>query len=79
MIVFVWMFPCSGEFSAEDKYRIFMRHRYNSCVEMLLEHLSHELYGVKVSWRNGNGAHTHLINIKAVRQGKRGEHSTINK
>ncbi|XP_030290595.1 nucleolar complex protein 4 homolog [Sparus aurata] len=39
----------SGEFSAEDKYRIFMRHRYNSCVEMLLEHLSHELYGVKDS------------------------------
>uniref|UniRef100_A0AAX7T1J0 CCAAT-binding factor domain-containing protein n=1 Tax=Astatotilapia calliptera TaxID=8154 RepID=A0AAX7T1J0_ASTCA len=32
----------SGGYSAEDKYRIFMRHRYTSCVEILLEHLSHE-------------------------------------
>ncbi|KAM9338243.1 nucleolar complex protein 4 homolog [Symphorus nematophorus] len=39
----------SGGHSAEEKYRIFMRHRYNSCVEMLLEHLSHELHGVKES------------------------------
>ncbi|XP_042251949.1 nucleolar complex protein 4 homolog [Thunnus albacares] len=39
----------SGGYSAEEKYRIFMRHRYNSCVEMLLEHLSHELHGVKES------------------------------
>ncbi|XP_022071545.1 nucleolar complex protein 4 homolog [Acanthochromis polyacanthus] len=38
-----------GEHSAEDKYRMFMRHRYNSCVEMLLEHLSHELHDVKES------------------------------
>ncbi|XP_053196163.1 nucleolar complex protein 4 homolog [Scomber japonicus] len=39
----------SGGHSAEEKYSIFMRHRYNSCVEMLLEHLSHELHGVKES------------------------------
>ncbi|XP_034566261.1 nucleolar complex protein 4 homolog [Notolabrus celidotus] len=39
----------SGSYSAEEKYRIFMRHRYNSCVEMLLEHLSHEQHGVKES------------------------------
>ncbi|XP_042365435.1 nucleolar complex protein 4 homolog [Plectropomus leopardus] len=39
----------SGEYSAEDKYRMFMRHRYNSCVEVLLEHLDHELHGVKES------------------------------
>ncbi|XP_049460685.1 nucleolar complex protein 4 homolog [Epinephelus fuscoguttatus] len=39
----------SGEYSAEEKYRMFMRHRYNSCVEMLLEHLSHELHSVKES------------------------------
>nr|XP_020465489.1 nucleolar complex protein 4 homolog [Monopterus albus] len=39
----------SGKCSAEEKYRIFMRHRYNSCVEMLLEHLSHEGYSVKES------------------------------
>ncbi|XP_032395906.1 nucleolar complex protein 4 homolog [Etheostoma spectabile] len=39
----------SGGYSAEEKYRMFMRHRYNSCVEMLLEHLSHELHGVKES------------------------------
>uniref|UniRef100_A0A7N9B1Z9 Nucleolar complex associated 4 homolog n=1 Tax=Mastacembelus armatus TaxID=205130 RepID=A0A7N9B1Z9_9TELE len=34
---------------AEEKYRIFMRHRYNSCVEILLEHLSHEVHRVKES------------------------------
>ncbi|XP_068561595.1 nucleolar complex protein 4 homolog [Cebidichthys violaceus] len=39
----------SGRLSAEEKYRMFMRHRYNSCVEMLLEHLNHELHGVKES------------------------------
>ncbi|XP_028273882.1 nucleolar complex protein 4 homolog [Parambassis ranga] len=39
----------SRGFSAEEKYRIFMRHRYNSCVEMLLEHLSHELHDIKES------------------------------
>ncbi|XP_077353516.1 nucleolar complex protein 4 homolog [Festucalex cinctus] len=37
----------SGEYSAEDKYHIFMRHRYNNCVEMLLEQLSHELHAVQ--------------------------------
>ncbi|XP_060917560.1 nucleolar complex protein 4 homolog [Labrus mixtus] len=36
----------SGGYSAEEKYRIFMRHRYNSSVEMLLEHLSHEHHEV---------------------------------
>uniref|UniRef100_UPI0037E94450 nucleolar complex protein 4 homolog n=1 Tax=Semicossyphus pulcher TaxID=241346 RepID=UPI0037E94450 len=39
----------SGEYSAEEKYCMFMRHRYNSCVEILLEHLSHELHSVKES------------------------------
>lgn len=38
----------TGGYSAEEKYRIFMRHRYNSCVEMLLEHLSHEVHSIKV-------------------------------
>lgn len=38
-----------GGYSAEDKYRIFMRYRYTSCVEILLEHLSHEQYDIKVS------------------------------
>ncbi|XP_060930600.1 nucleolar complex protein 4 homolog [Limanda limanda] len=37
----------SGGYSPEEKYRIFMRHRYNSCVEILLEHLSHEAHSVK--------------------------------
>ncbi|XP_061658094.1 nucleolar complex protein 4 homolog isoform X2 [Syngnathoides biaculeatus] len=37
----------SGDYSAVDKYHIFMRHRYNNCVEMLLEHLSHELHEVQ--------------------------------
>ncbi|XP_034048324.1 nucleolar complex protein 4 homolog [Thalassophryne amazonica] len=39
----------SGGYSAEEKYRIFMRHRYNSCVEMLLENFSHEEHGVRES------------------------------
>ncbi|XP_026194727.1 nucleolar complex protein 4 homolog [Anabas testudineus] len=39
----------SGGYSAEEKYRIFMRHRYHSCVEMLLEHLSSEVHGIKES------------------------------
>ncbi|XP_070780648.1 nucleolar complex protein 4 homolog [Enoplosus armatus] len=39
----------SGGYNAEEKYNMFMRHRYNSCVEILLEHLSHELHGVKES------------------------------
>lgn len=47
--MFVCLFPGSGGLSAEEKYRMFMRHRYNSCVEMLLEHLNHELHCVKVS------------------------------
>uniref|UniRef100_A0A8C3AU37 Nucleolar complex associated 4 homolog n=1 Tax=Cyclopterus lumpus TaxID=8103 RepID=A0A8C3AU37_CYCLU len=39
----------SGSRSADEKYSMFMRHRYNSCVEMLLEHLNHELHCVKES------------------------------
>ncbi|XP_069019332.1 nucleolar complex protein 4 homolog [Embiotoca jacksoni] len=39
----------SGGHSAEEKYRMFMRHRYNSCVEMLLELISHEVHNVKES------------------------------
>lgn len=38
----------TGGYGAEEKYCMFMRHRYNSCVEMLLEHLGSELHGVKV-------------------------------
>ncbi|KAM6902144.1 nucleolar complex protein 4 homolog [Xenentodon cancila] len=38
-----------GDFSAEEKYRVFMRHRYSSCVEILLEHLHHDLHQVKES------------------------------
>ncbi|XP_073681030.1 nucleolar complex protein 4 homolog [Garra rufa] len=37
----------SGDRSAEEKYRIFMRHRYNSCVENLLENIGHEAFQVK--------------------------------
>uniref|UniRef100_A0A8C6NT25 Nucleolar complex associated 4 homolog n=1 Tax=Nothobranchius furzeri TaxID=105023 RepID=A0A8C6NT25_NOTFU len=38
-----------NDYSAEEKYHIFMRHRYNSCVEMLLEYLHHEVHEVKES------------------------------
>uniref|UniRef100_A0A8C1BFF4 Nucleolar complex associated 4 homolog n=1 Tax=Cyprinus carpio carpio TaxID=630221 RepID=A0A8C1BFF4_CYPCA len=37
----------SGDRSAEEKYRIFMRHRYNNCVELLLENMGHEAFQVK--------------------------------
>uniref|UniRef100_A0A8C5ARY3 CCAAT-binding factor domain-containing protein n=1 Tax=Gadus morhua TaxID=8049 RepID=A0A8C5ARY3_GADMO len=37
----------TGEHNAQDKYSMFMRHRYNDCVETLLEHLVHKSYGVK--------------------------------
>uniref|UniRef100_A0A3B4ZM38 Nucleolar complex associated 4 homolog n=1 Tax=Stegastes partitus TaxID=144197 RepID=A0A3B4ZM38_9TELE len=47
--LFVGNLPGEEKYSAEEKYRMFMRHRYNSCVEMLLEHLSHELHDVKES------------------------------
>ncbi|XP_007565979.1 nucleolar complex protein 4 homolog [Poecilia formosa] len=38
-----------GEHSPDEKYKIFMRHRYNNCVEILLEHLHHETHEVKES------------------------------
>ncbi|KAM9735739.1 nucleolar complex protein 4 homolog [Menidia menidia] len=54
----------SGGYSAEEKFRIFMLHRYNSCVETLLDHLSHELHAVRESalcclmrFASGEGQH----------------------
>ncbi|KAJ7988527.1 hypothetical protein DPEC_G00324500 [Dallia pectoralis] len=38
-----------GKYSADEKYKMFMRHRYNGCLQMLLEHISHESYQVKES------------------------------
>ena len=38
----------SGERSADDKYRMFLRYRYNSCIEQLLENMGHKVYQVKV-------------------------------
>ncbi|KAK2537762.1 Noc4l [Columba livia] len=34
-------------YSAEDKYKIWMRHRYNECVESLAELLGHDAFPVK--------------------------------
>uniref|UniRef100_H2RYU0 Nucleolar complex associated 4 homolog n=1 Tax=Takifugu rubripes TaxID=31033 RepID=H2RYU0_TAKRU len=39
----------SGHYSPQEKYSIFMRHRYSSCVEMLLELLDHELHQIAES------------------------------
>ncbi|CAB1318624.1 unnamed protein product [Coregonus sp. 'balchen'] len=36
-----------GDRSANEKYCMFMRHRYNGCLELLLEHISHESYQIK--------------------------------
>ncbi|XP_060791505.1 nucleolar complex protein 4 homolog [Neoarius graeffei] len=38
-----------GDRDADEKYHIFVRHRYKSCVELLLENMSHESYQVKES------------------------------
>uniref|UniRef100_A0A4W5RMJ3 Nucleolar complex associated 4 homolog n=1 Tax=Hucho hucho TaxID=62062 RepID=A0A4W5RMJ3_9TELE len=38
-----------GDRSADEKYCMFMRHRYNGCLELLLEHISHESYQIKES------------------------------
>lgn len=48
-VVCTWLGLFSGDLSAEEKYHIFMRHRYNSCVELLLENIGHEVFQVKVS------------------------------
>uniref|UniRef100_A0A9J8DFS1 Nucleolar complex associated 4 homolog n=3 Tax=Cyprinus carpio TaxID=7962 RepID=A0A9J8DFS1_CYPCA len=37
----------NGDRSAEEKYRIFMRHRYSNCVELLLENIGHKAFQVK--------------------------------
>uniref|UniRef100_A0A8C9WA25 Nucleolar complex associated 4 homolog n=1 Tax=Scleropages formosus TaxID=113540 RepID=A0A8C9WA25_SCLFO len=39
----------AGSYSAEEKYAMFMRHRYNSYVELLVELLEHEAFVVKES------------------------------
>ncbi|XP_010226364.1 PREDICTED: nucleolar complex protein 4 homolog [Tinamus guttatus] len=39
--------PPAGPCSAEDKYRMWMRHRYRSCLECLAELLAHEAFQVK--------------------------------
>lgn len=39
----------AGNYSAEEKYKIWMRHRYNDCVESLSELLGHDSFQVKVS------------------------------
>uniref|UniRef100_A0A671QHL1 Nucleolar complex protein 4 homolog n=1 Tax=Sinocyclocheilus anshuiensis TaxID=1608454 RepID=A0A671QHL1_9TELE len=36
-----------GDRSAEEKYGIFMRHRYNNSVELLLENIGHKAFQVK--------------------------------
>lgn len=40
--------PPPGSLGPEDKYRLFMRLRYSSCVETLLELLDHEDLDVRV-------------------------------
>ncbi|XP_033832205.1 nucleolar complex protein 4 homolog [Periophthalmus magnuspinnatus] len=37
----------SGDYTAQQKYQIFMRHRYNSCKEILFDHLDYEEFSVK--------------------------------
>uniref|UniRef100_A0A452I4G7 CCAAT-binding factor domain-containing protein n=1 Tax=Gopherus agassizii TaxID=38772 RepID=A0A452I4G7_9SAUR len=37
----------AGNYNAEDKYKIWMRHRYNSCVNCLVELMGHESFQVK--------------------------------
>ncbi|MGH0169164.1 UNVERIFIED_CONTAM: hypothetical protein FKN15_056001 [Acipenser sinensis] len=37
----------AADYSAEDKYKVWMRHRYSSCVQQLLELMGHDEYQVK--------------------------------
>ncbi|KAH1180577.1 hypothetical protein KIL84_009413 [Mauremys mutica] len=39
--------PLADNYNAEDKYKIWMRHRYNSCVNCLVELMGHESFQVK--------------------------------
>ncbi|XP_029625058.1 nucleolar complex protein 4 homolog [Salmo trutta] len=39
----------AGGRSADEKYCMFMRHRYNGSLERLLEHIRHESYQIKES------------------------------
>lgn len=39
----------SGRYSAQDKFSIFMRHRYSSCVEVLLDLLDPQHHPTAVS------------------------------
>lgn len=42
------VFRPSENYSAEDKYKIWMRHRYNECVDCLAELMGHHVFQVKV-------------------------------
>ena len=42
------VFHPSDNYSAEDKYKIWMRHRYNDCVDCLAELMGHDAFQVKV-------------------------------
>lgn len=42
------VFHPSENYSAEDKYKIWMRHRYNDCVGCLAELMGHGAFRVKV-------------------------------
>ncbi|XP_041078704.1 nucleolar complex protein 4 homolog [Polyodon spathula] len=37
----------AADYSAEDKYKVWMRHRYSSCVQQLLELMGHDEYQVE--------------------------------
>ncbi|KAL4609226.1 nucleolar complex protein 4-like [Arapaima gigas] len=37
----------TGSYSAQEKYAMFMRHRYTNCVQLLVELLEHEAFAVK--------------------------------
>uniref|UniRef100_A0AAV2IXA6 CCAAT-binding factor domain-containing protein n=1 Tax=Knipowitschia caucasica TaxID=637954 RepID=A0AAV2IXA6_KNICA len=39
----------NGDYTAQQKYQIFMCHRYHSCKEILFDYLDHEQYNVKES------------------------------
>ncbi|KAL6469818.1 hypothetical protein MHYP_G00209370 [Metynnis hypsauchen] len=36
-----------GDRDVDEKYHIFIRHRYNNCVELLLDNIGHEVFQVK--------------------------------
>lgn len=55
-------------YSAEDKYRIWMRHRYRDCVGCLGELMGHEAFQVKVGPEPAADPRVHGVSLEFIAQ-----------